>query len=158
MAKNKKLNFDLEFLENVKTKKPEPEAGKENTNSAETTVRHDEQSGTPNNRKNNGWWIIIVVIASISLLIWIGSSYDDSSPQNTSSCDTAKLDSLKPSDYDKTMVENLEADINSSIVNQYSQSSVDAYNAKIDRYNNLKNSYNSKIDAYNNYLNMNCKK
>jgi len=63
--KNKKLNFDLEFLENVKTK-PESE------NLEEPTIEHNksEHISNPNKNKISGWWIAFIVLAAILLHVW----------------------------------------------------------------------------------------
>ncbi len=156
--KNKKhLNFDLDFLESVDTKAPDPVVKKEADGpvSVEVTTRKSENSQS----KPINWKTILIVIGVIVFFIWIANSSDSSSntTTSTSGCDTSKLASLKPSDSDSSTIDSLKNSIDSTLVNHYSQYSVDQYNAKVDEYNNLKNAYNSKVDAYNNYLNTYCK-
>lgn len=154
----KHLDFDLDFLESVETVAPDPAIKKKSEGSLveNKTTHHPEHK--QNKPKSNNCLTIVIVVAVIIFFIWILS--DDSGTSSTSapsSCDTVKLSSLKPPDSEKTQLDTLESAINSTVVNQYSQFSVDQYNAKINQYNALRDSYNAKIDAYNNYLNSNCK-
>ncbi len=97
-----------------------------------------------------------------------------------------EADRISPSSFKKTeidkklaelntmdsWIDNLETEINSFKLNKNSQSSIDIYNGKIDRYDsliskrkvkyseyeNLLDSYNTSVDTYNNYLERNCTK
>jgi hypothetical protein len=159
MSKDKKhLEFDLDFLESVETKAPKKVDKQETDGPVTVSVTTNKSESTYSKPKSNSCLIAGIIIGVIALFIWIGSS-DSSSPTTpSSSCDNSKLQSLKPSDSDKNTIDSLKRSIDSSYVNQYSQSSVDQYNVKVDQYNSLRNSYNSRVDNYNNYLNTYCKK
>jgi hypothetical protein len=163
--KNKKhLNFDLDFLESVKTEKPKQEEIKpEPKKPAETTPRHKPSASNPSEDYSTndgsgclgriGGWIIALVVIGIIKAVFSGFSGSDL-PSN---CDTAKLESLKPAESQKTRMDNLERTIDSTYVNNYSDISVNSYNSLVDEYNMVRNNYNSQVDAYNQYLNSNCK-
>jgi hypothetical protein len=171
--KNEKhLDFDLDFLESVKTKKPMPEEKKVEESSSATadsdnsssntgsTIKHTESVDNYNARRNNRsciiWALVIGVV--IALFVWLGSSDSGTQTTSTSACDTAKIDSLKPPESEKANVNNLEQRANTTYVNHYSQQSVDSYNSLVNQYNTARNSYNAKVDTYNNYLTTNnCK-
>lgn len=157
----KHLNFDLDFLESVKTKAPGHVSGKQTGESVSIDTTSNKSENQKSKPKNNKLLITAIIIGVIIFYIWAFSTSDESSNSSTttpaSSCDTSKLEGLKPSDGEKSKLDSLESTINSTHVNQYSQISVDQYNAKVNEYNSLRDSYNAKIDAYNNYSNTNCK-
>lgn len=162
----KHLDFDLGFLDNVKTEKPKQKPT-ETDDKVSTTVRHNEPVSNSSSRQSSGGagscfgrigsYIIVIVIIAV-IRVAFESIFPGTSSETPSTCDAAKLESLNPPDSEKNNVESLESRLSSTYVNNYSQASVDNYNSLLAQYNIEKNSYNSKVDAYNQYLNSNCKK
>lgn len=99
--------------------------------------------------------------------------HDEAWKLEPSSFDKSKIDSLaiEIEDMDKK-IEDMKSNIDLYQIDNYSQSSIDWYNYKINKYNyyildrqkksseydNLLNIYNSAVDKYNNYLETNCTK
>jgi hypothetical protein len=138
--------------------------------------------------KQKLWFWAGLIIFGLYILYSLGTS-SNSTPSNVNSSPTynnststgdyscsdsnvLEADSMKPSDSDKTNLDNekndlttLKSQIDSTTVDNYDQNSVDSYNSLVDQYNQKKdvyntdlNTYNNKIDAYNNFLDTNCTK
>lgn len=169
--KDKKLDFDLGFLDE-ESPKPKQPIRKEHAKSPETAT----------STKWN-WKTISIVVGVIIVIIWIAASEDSSTPSSTSTytpprtsqaqnvsagddsvdygeyrCSRYHYDkavALSPSESEQTLksaqlsmdiraneLERLQREIENSYVNEYSSQ------WEIDDYNDNVNTYNSKLTSY----------
>ncbi|MDO8657592.1 MAG: hypothetical protein Q7K55_02530 [Candidatus Levybacteria bacterium] len=139
----------------------------------------------PLTSKQKWWFWIGLIVGGIWLFSAFGGSNDSSSSASSTppssdyvtvgdySCsesDSRQADLLRPSESEGSRLETEEAtitrqkrQIDNTVVDEYSEYSVDSYNTAVDRYNAKREaynddleSYNSQIDEYNNYLEANC--
>lgn len=61
-------------------------------------------------------------------------------------------------DEQRSTLDNLKAEIDASEPNRYSQEEIDAYNAKVDRYESLRAEFNDAVQSYNRKVNLQKKK
>lgn len=134
------------------------------------------------------WWSAIIIF--IFALIWEWSSWSSSSSNTNNNYSSSSNNSntnytlweyrCYSSSYNEALsmkpvepwldnmaneIERLETELKNTYVDEYSQSSVDSYNAKVENvktkislYNIKLEEYNNAIDKYNNFLDKNCYK
>jgi len=167
--KDKKLDFDLGFLDEESPKPKQP-------------IRKDSLKSETTSSKKWSWKTILIVAGVIMVIIWIGASEDNSStptstytPPSTSQVNNVsagddsveygeyrcsryhydKAVALSPSESEQTLksaqlsmeiraneLDRLQREIENSYVNEYSSQ------WEIDDYNDKVNTYNSKLTAY----------
>lgn len=172
----KRLDFDLDFLD-----KP--------TQSKKTTEHKkvEKENGLEDIQRKVNWKPLLIIGGVILFFIIIASDPSDNTTTSTTSAanteefvtlgeyscsksDARQADLLRPSESEGSMLEAEEAtlvrqkrQIDNTIVDEYSEYSVDNYNSTVDRYNAKReaynddlDTYNSEIDEYNNFLEANC--
>lgn len=167
--KDKKLEIDLEFLDEVPPKSKQP-------------IREESiNASTPSSQTKWNWKVILIITGIIIVIIWIGVSEDSSSPTSTyTSPSTSQIKNvsvddesveygeyrcsqyhydkavaLSPSESEQTLenaqlsmetraneIERLQLEIENSYVNEYSSQ------WEIDDYNDTVETYNSKLTSY----------
>lgn len=161
---NKRLDFDLDFLDE-KTKKHDS-ANREKNSKQEIKKSYKENS------KGTNWKGILLVIGIPLVLLFLAYGSDSSSSNHVtdesvavgdylcSSANASYADSISP---DLATLEELNAEQSNleydySQLDEYDHFAVDEYNARVDEYNTKKDEYNYSVDQYNTYLLENCTK
>ncbi len=161
---NKRLDFDLDFLDKKEVKNQNNRVDHKSKSYAGNTTEHKGNSG------DNNWKTILIVLGVIFGFIFLvfGSSSNDSVNDDTvavgdylcSSAIALQADNISPDD---TIFEELETELSnleydSSLLDEYDQFAVDDYNARVDAYNIKKDEYNYNVERYNTFLIENCTK